>query len=251
MERFDRLRHTSASDNDLDDAFTSLSLDGKSSQSAEIKSTISSRDHLPQKQQPAHVSNELSIVLMAMRKIREAIVASSRIDAFASKVYTFIIRTTILLKHMESYHPALLYLIHRIHPIVPLPNAEYHEFLGYDILDLACRQEDLAAAYQAKCNFGYKDARIEAVLQSLIHGNWYRFWMLRELVTRHQRSLLEWAEGRVRAHALNCLGKSYLRVDKKYLEQSCQHPWEVVQQSNAQGWQLDGDAIIIRGPRKK
>ena len=251
MERFNLLKNSSASGNDIHHAFATLSLDGKSLQPAETTVTVPKNDQIPQVWQPAHMSNELPIILMAMRKIREAIVASSRMDAFASEVYKFIIRTTILLKHMESYHPALLHLIHKINPVIPLSSVEYHEFLGYYILDLACREEDLAAAYQVKCSFGYRDAKIEAVLQNLIHGNWCRFWVLREGVTTHERSLMEWAEGRIRTQAFRCLGKSYLRVDKKYLEQSLQHPWETIKEKYAQDWQLEGDSIIFRGTSRK
>ena len=57
------------------------------------------------KLKPVDAERELSVVLQAMRKIREGLVASARVDDFARRVYVFIVRATILTKHMESYHP--------------------------------------------------------------------------------------------------------------------------------------------------
>lgn len=241
------------SDNGLDDAFASLSLDGKSTQNP------ASRTGGPKGREPAEsqvgqsipMSNELSTVLMAMRKIREAIVASARTDGFALHVYKFIIRATILLNHMESYHPALLHLLHKLHPVVPLAKSEFQEFLGYYILDLACRQDGLSEAYRAKWQFRYSDARVEAVLKALAHGNWCVFWMLQKVVTIHQRSLMEKAEDRIRTQALKCIAKSYLSVDKQYLEKSMQRPWEKIEGRDGMGWQLDGDVVTIKRVKKK
>ena len=188
---------------------------------------------------------------MAMRKIREAIVASARIDVFALKVYVFVIRSTILMGHMESYHPALLHLLHNIHSVVPLVESEHHEFLGYYILDLACRQNDLAAAYRVKSYYKHRDANIEAILKALVHGNWCIFWMLEGLIESRQRRLMQWAGKGMRSHALKCLGKSYPSVDKKYLEKVVRHHWEGLREKEGLGWQLDGDVVTIRRISRK
>ena len=230
--------------NGLDDDFASLSLDGKSVQRPNAgKATLT--------QQPNSVSNRISTILMAMRKLREAIVASARIDAFTLHTYTFIIRATVLLKHMESYHPALLYLLHRIHPVVPLSKSEYNEFLGYYVLDLACRQDALAAAYQVKIDLGYRDAVIEAVLKTLIHGNWCLFWRFQNVVTMHQKSLMGWAENRIRNHTLDCFGKSYLSLTRQYLEKSVRCPWYSIKRKDGLNWQVEGDIVTIRRINKK
>src|SRR5439155_7885722 len=77
---------------------------------------------------------ELSTTLLAMRKLREGIVASQRIDDFAVRAYVYCIRVAILVKHMESYHPALRHLLRNIHPVHPLSGLELQEFVGYLIL---------------------------------------------------------------------------------------------------------------------
>lgn len=199
-----------------------------------------------QDQESKTVSHELSTILMAMRKLREAIVASVRRDAFAREVYAFIIRTTILLRHVESYQPALLYLLSRIHPVVPLSSSAFHELLGYYILDSACRQNDLNSAYDVKYRCKYRDVRIEAVLKALAHGNWPMFWFIQNSADVHQKVLMEWAEDRMRKHALNCIGKAYLVIDKTSLEGAIRKPWSEVKVQGALGWQLNGENITIR-----
>ena len=250
-ERYHQVTSGYSSHDGLDDAFSMLSLEAKSC--SETREKISPKnviaDRMSSELNP--MSNDVTIVLMAMRKIREAIVASSRIDSFASQAYRFIIRATIPLKHMESYHPALLHLLHKIQPLMPLANSEYHEFLGYHILDLACRQDNLAAAYQAKCQYKYRDAKIETVLKALAHGNWYTFWALRTVVSRREASLMEWAENRMRTHALKCLGKAYLTLDRAYLQQSVQQEWEKLEEKDGLGWQVNGDVVQIRKISRK
>ena len=191
------------------------------------------------------------MILMAMRKLREAIVASTRNDTFALRAYDFMIRATILMKHMESYYPALLHLLRNIHPVTPLTASEHHEFVGFCILDLSCRQNDLAAAYRVGCRYNYKNARVGAVLKALVHGNWYAFWKVKPLMSGLQQRLLEYGEEWMRRRSLDCLGKSYLSVDRRFLERSVQRRWEELKEKNYMDWQLEADVVIIRMIRKK
>lgn len=187
---------------------------------------------------------------MAMRKVREAIVASARKDTFALRAYAFIIRATILMRHMESYHPALLHLLRNIHPVTPLTASEHHEFVGFYILDLSCRQNDLATAYKVVCRYNYENVRVGAVLKALVHGNWYAFWKVKTLMSGYQQRLLEYGEEGMRQRALDCFGKSYLSVDRVFLERSTQRRWEELEKRNM-NWQLEGDVVTIRQIKRK
>ena len=232
----------------LYEAFASLSLNGTTlNGSTDLKHEYSeAKVHGKQPQRKSSDSKDLPVVLMAMRKIREAIVASKRKDAFALRAYIFIIRATILAKHMESYHPALLYLLNILHPIHPLTGAEHKEFVGYYILDLACRQNDLAAAYQVKCDHAYTGMNIVAFLKAVVHGDWCTFWKNHKAATKHQKCLMEWAEEGMRKRALDCLGMSYLTVDKEYLERAVQRRWKDLVEKNSVAWQLEGNVIMIK-----
>ncbi|KAL8823599.1 MAG: hypothetical protein Q9191_005708 [Dirinaria sp. TL-2023a] len=181
-----------------------------------------------------------------MRKIREAIVASARADDFARDAYVFIIRATIHAKHMESYHPALLHLLYRIHPLNPLPARVFLEFVGYYILDLACRQGDLAQAFAVRHLYYGRDEGIDAVLKALVTGDWCSFWQAKEMANANQRRLMEWADERVRKHALQCLGKAYLTAEKTYVERAAQRSWEDLKELDHVGWELSGTNVKIK-----
>lgn len=202
-------------------------------------------------QVPTEGSRESSLILIAMRKFREAIVASARKDTFALHAYAFIIRATILMRHMESYLPALLHMLRHLHPVTPLTASEHDEFVGYHILDLSCRQNDLATAYKVRCRYNHKDVRVGAVLKALVHANWYAFWKIKPLLSRHQQRLFEYGEEGMRRRALDCLGKSYLSVDKDFLERSVRREWGELKDESGINWQLEADIVIIRQIKRK
>lgn len=178
MERYTRLASPKVRADDVETAFAFLSLDGASDSGAGTATSVCDR-------QSADSEREVSTIMQAMRKLREALVASARLDPFARDVYVFIIRATIFVRHMESYHPALLHLLSRINPVVPLTATELQEFLGYYILDLACRQADLGSAFAVRFRYAYSDERVDAVLKALVHGNWFVFWRMRDEVSEY------------------------------------------------------------------
>lgn len=195
-------------------------------------------------------ANELSNVMLAMRKIREAIVASSRLDTFARRAYIFIIRAMILTKNIESYHPALTYLLHKLHPCSPMTASEEHEFVGYYILDLACRQGDLAAAYSIRNKYRYKDPRITKLLHALVHNNWCIFWEIQRLVDGYQKRLVELGDKRVTRKVVNCLNMSYLSVEKAYVEKVTGRNWEQLKKQANVVWELNEDMVIIKRAKR-
>jgi hypothetical protein len=190
---------------------------------------------------------ELATVLAALRKLREAITASARSDAFALRAYTFAIHVSILCHDWSSYLPSLLSLLNHIHPRNPLSSSSLHEFTGLLILDQACRQNDYAGARATKLAYGYKDWRVEKVLSCLVADDYVGFWRMRRAVDGYQRSVMEWADGGVRVHALKCLGRAYLSADRRFVERVTDRGWEELVEDGV-GWELsgDGEKIIIK-----
>jgi hypothetical protein len=194
-------------------------------------------------------SPELQLILSAMRKLREAIVATRRHDNFAQRAYIFIIHAALLVQSWESYVPALLYLLQEIHPRTPLPTHELNEFVHYHILDLACRLGDYHGAYAVRIVYGARDRRVDAILRALVRDDWVLFWRVRRRVDGHQRALLGFAEEGVRLHALKCLAKTYLSVGKTFVEASADKEWTDLVK-NGVGWELtEGDKVVIRRPK--
>jgi hypothetical protein len=199
-------------------------------------------------QNPAE-NKDLSTLIMAMRKLREGIVASNRVDDFATQVYVFCIRLSILLKHMESYHPAILYLLRNIHTVKPLSSIELQEFVGYLVLDLACRQQDYAQAYAVRHQYGLRDSKVDATLAALAHDNFHKFWIVKKNVDGHKAKLMEFAEEGMRTQALKCLGRTYFSIDLEYLERATNTRWQSLTADHNVGWELDGSKVVIRKPK--
>lgn len=194
-------------------------------------------------------SPELQLILSAMRKLREAIVATRRIDNFAQRAYIFIIHAALLVQAWESYVPALHYLLEEIHPRTPLSVPELNEFVDYHILDLACRLGDYHAAFCVRYQYGTRDRRVDAVLKSLVRDDWVSFWRVRRRVDGHQRALLGFAEEGVRLHALKCLAKTYFSVERVFVERSGDREWAELVKGGV-GWELvEGDRVVIRRPK--
>ncbi|RYP65079.1 hypothetical protein DL769_006443 [Monosporascus sp. CRB-8-3] len=208
---------------------------------------------------PATIPNDtkaLSDVLSALRKLREGIVASKRADAFAVQAYLFCIRLAVLVKHPESYHPALLHLLRRIRGpdggnSHVMTSIELAEAAGYLVLDTACRRGDLAEAYALRRRYGLADARVDGVLRALAHDNWVTLARLRRRVDGHRARLLEFAEERVRRHLLKCFARSYLSVDLGFLERSADRKWDALTVEDGVGWELEGDKVVIRKVRAR
>jgi hypothetical protein len=194
---------------------------------------------------------DLSTIIMAMRKLREGIVASNRVDDFSIQAYIFCIRLSILVKQMESYQPAILHLLKRMHPVQPLTKTELQEFVSYLVLDLACRQNDLAEAHATKHKWGLRDAKVDATLRALAHDNCFLFWKVKRSVDGHKAKLMEFAEDSVRRQSLKCLGRSYLSIDLPSLEQYTNTSWPSLTRDYGVGWHLEATKVIIRKPKAR
>ncbi|OAA53050.1 hypothetical protein ISF_09113 [Cordyceps fumosorosea ARSEF 2679] len=188
----------------------------------------------------------LSIIMSALRKLREGIVASNRTDDFAIQAYLFCIRLAVLAKQPESYHAAIQHLLRRIHPEQNLTLIEFQEVVAYLILDTACRRRELSEAYSLRHKYALNDKKVNDALFALAHDNFILFHRVRKAVDGHRARILEWAEPELRLHTLKCFGRAYLGVELKYLETATSSEWDDLQQNDGVGWQLDGTKVVIR-----
>ena len=194
---------------------------------------------------------ELSTILLSMRKLRESLVSTSRIDAFAVEVYVFIVRAAIFLSHPESYHPALLHLLGRLCLSNVLSVEEKKEFVAYHVLDLACRQRNLAGAYWTRSNYQLIDSDVDVILEAVVSQNWVMYWKARERMDRYKIKVTERADDLMTQRAIDCLGRSYLSVNQRYLEKSTHRSWHELRENNGVNWTLDKDTVIIKPMKRK
>lgn len=237
----------------LTSSFSSLSL---ASTSTGLGASKYAAISTPDERLPTHPLNpaatsikELETVLTALRKLREAITASARVDVFARRAYYFNIHVAILCHDWESYVPALHTLLNTLHPRHPLPAHDLKDFVGLHILDLVCRQSNYHEAHDVKIRYAYSDRRVEAVMSALVSDDWVSYWRMRRSVDGYQRAVMEWADGRVRVHALKAIGRSYLRADRRFVERSAERGWEELV-GDGVGWELvDGGVVVIQKPK--
>ncbi|KAK8252487.1 hypothetical protein HDK77DRAFT_460710 [Phyllosticta capitalensis] len=230
---------------------------GPTAQKVSTAPSKSANMSVPKNVRPSLNTIELEMVLSAMRKLREAIVASHRVDRFAQRAYIFIIHASILSRAWESYLPALLYLLQNIHENTPMTTSEFNEFAGLHILDVACRQGDLATAFRkkSKVEYGYHDptGRVDSLLKALVMDDWVTFWRLSKRVEGYQKRIMEFKEEDIRIHALKCMGRSYFTADRSFIEKCTGRSWEELVKKNGVGWELqeDGEKVVIRVPKTK
>lgn len=199
---------------------------------------------------------------MSLRKLREAILATSATTPvrFAQQVYIFSIRFSILARHPPSYFPSLRHLLDRLHSAAhPLSASELTEFYSYLILDLACRQNDMATAYaqlvHARRHHRIENVAVEQILAALTHDNWVAFWRTHKSVDGYMRAVINWAADHVTRQALKAIGRTYRSVNEKWLVETCtgdeedRWTWEEFAEKQQLGWQKSGDSVIIRKTR--
>lgn len=119
------------------------------------------------------------------------------------------------------------------------------------ILDLACRQHDLAQAYEVRNRYTVKDAKIDGVLKSLTHDDYWLFWKVKGSVDGYKVKLMEWAEEGVRKQALKCLGRAYFGMEMGSLETYAGEKWDVLVREYGVGWIREGEKVVIRKPKTK
>ncbi|KAI5287524.1 hypothetical protein KEM54_005926 [Ascosphaera aggregata] len=205
-------------------------------------------------------SKELSILLLSLRKLREAILAtgSKTNVVFARRVNNFCIRTGLLARHPPSYYPPLKRMIQQFESKPgSLDRSEVKEFVTYMILDYACRQDDLQAAVALRASskeaIDYQDTIVDDVIRALTHGNWILFWRTRTHADGYSKALIDWAADGVRRRALKAVGRSYLQVPVGYIVETCageKDSWERLAEKEQLGWRREGDTILIKVKRK-
>jgi hypothetical protein len=185
-------------------------------------------------------------VLFAMRKLREAIVATRRTDQFSSEALCFMVRAGIMAYSIETYQPTLVHLLHTLHPKRALSAADMVEFTVYYVLDLACRQGSLNEAFRVLIASSVLDkARLQKLLNALAAGNWARFWRAQRGLSTMERIISTYASDNIRANVVLCLQKSYFTVPQAFVERCLSEEWPEVCKRCAT-WQLEGNSVVVR-----
>lgn len=196
-------------------------------------------------------NGELSSILLCMRKLREGIVASRRVDKFAVEVFMQHIRAAILVQQRDNYHPALLHLLYTLHPALPLQPLDTQEFASYHMLHAAAAEEDYGSALAIKHEFGITDRRATQAVAALIHGNYWSYRAARNRVDQYVGRLMDYAEDRMRRLMLKCMGATYHSIDLAHLEIVAGMAWKRLQEDYSVGWELESITGTVTIKRSK
>lgn len=207
-----------------------------------------------------HTANELSMILTALRKLREGILATSGTTAsplFSQRVHIFNVRLAILALHPESYHASLRYLLGKLHSQDhPLPQTELREMTSLLILDTALRLGDIMEAYRirirARVAFKFVNKDLDQILLAVVRNDWPLFWRMRNRVDGYMRAIMHWHLDSIRKTTLKTIGKSYLKCGIEWIIQSTtgsEMDWDELVAKEDIGWLRDGDIAIIRKPK--
>lgn len=207
-------------------------------------------------------AEELSTILMSLRKLREGVLATSASASslvFSQRVHVFNIRLAILALHPESYHASLRYLLRVLHTKEhPLPSTELREMLSFLILDTALRLGEVNEAYairfQARRHLNYRDLDVDRILRAVSQGDWPLFWKIRNRVDGYVRAILHYKLDSLRKTVLKTIGKSYMRCNVDWILNNAsggEMTWEELTEKEEIGWVKAGNTVVIRKPKVK
>jgi len=232
--------------------------------------TVTSSSPKPRTQSVDPVTAQKQTFLHSLRSLREALLSTYRLDAFAVEVYSFTARVAILLQHKESYLPSLLHLLRNIHPNRPLPDEHLAEFAAYYVLHLACVLGELNEAYLIRHEFrnngGTEESNpqvkscwsnVDVILRSLVRNDYWSWSRIRQNVGLHSRRLMDMGEDLIRKRAVACLSKAYFELQRVWLEDVVGMSWVEFQrryiEGRVEGWGVseNGEKVLTRSRRKR
>ena len=239
----------------LSEAFSRVSVSDKSDLANSIPGKKTSHTQPPESS-GTFKPPSIHAILFSLRKLREGIVASHRSDSFALRAFHFVINFSILHHAPESYHPSILSLLGN-RSLLKLMNKEARrEMAGYLVLDLACRQEDLTAAYQAASHYGllfnnHRSNPVRNALRCIVKGDFWTYFAMKAHLDRYHRVLISYADERMTKLAVNCLSRAYLKVDREFVKGATGSGWEVLKLQQGLAWEEDGRVLVIKKAKVK
>ena len=253
----------------------SESYDGGNGEVTELQTTLQALHLAPETNDQA----QFDVLLQAMRKVREALVATRRTDGFARRVYLYIVRVAVSLPEYEAYHPVLLLVFRTPRLLEVFSDDEREELARYSVLDLAGRQDAIREAWEfawrrglfkrrlqppdraVKTSNPHNDDRntiLKQVLRSAVRNNLLEFHAKRQLLLPGEQKLLEPLERRLTKNASACLTRAYFAVDLDFAERVLNHRFSAdspkrdwASATHTQGWKLEDERVVFRTPKAK
>ncbi|KAK9374632.1 uncharacterized protein V1513DRAFT_445498 [Lipomyces chichibuensis] len=194
----------------------------------------------------------LDHVVLGLRKLREAVIASGPPTLFAKKVLLFSVRVTVLLGHYQSYLPAMKRLLDDVHPVIPLSVAERYEIGGLYVLHLVHFSNDMTAAYDAMQHYDlFNDLALRQVLRAWADVD-YVLWRRRYDAEPDsgRRRIMAFGDRMMAIETLKRLGTAYFFMQKDEIEKFTGRQWTDCVEKLGCGWRLEETGRVVMRERK-
>lgn len=203
-------------------------------------------------QSSPEVKQQVSRCMSSLRKLREGIISSGRLDDFAIEVFETTVRYAILHNHSETYFPAMQYLQKTLYSRrsrgkscrKELGQAKIGELLALHMCSINEYHEALEIGQAAK-QLG--DWDVTELIRTLMRGNWRKFRELRRHADLLQVHFLDKIAQDFSQSTLARVGAAYLVVDATWLSECCGEQWK--EELRERGWKLDHSRVLIKQPR--
>ncbi|KAK9381814.1 uncharacterized protein V2V93DRAFT_367934 [Kockiozyma suomiensis] len=225
--------------------------------SARVQATDTSFDGLNSRDAKDEAERRMALdqVVLGLRKLREAILASGPPTAFGKSVFLFTVRVTVPIGHYESYVPAMKCLLDVISQTQPLTKAERHEIGALYLLHLTHFSNNMSEAFEAMQKYGLAD---DLTLRQTLQAWWdrdYVLWRRRFVKEKDpaRRKLMEYGDRTMALEALKRVGAAYFFMKREELEKITGWPWTRCVDELGCGWRHEQDSslIVIRERKKK
>ncbi|CCJ31100.1 unnamed protein product [Pneumocystis jirovecii] len=201
-----------------------------------LEETFSSLTVVDSELQPANQEH----CLYMFRQLREGLRASQRVDAFARTVYEMSARVGIYMNHVETYFPALQYLMDVMYP-EQLQSFANNQLVTCYLLYLVCVLGNLHKLYEAllRWKLDIQDLPFQ-VARIIIENNYVAWLKLRNSLPWLYQRLIDQSRRMMQERCTRVVGAAYYIVPKQWAEK---YVGPVLAITN---WAVDDDVVVVR-----
>ncbi|KAG5439629.1 hypothetical protein PCK2_000763 [Pneumocystis canis] len=173
-------------------------------------------------------------------QLRESIRASRRLDAFTCEVYETSIRVGIYMNHVESYLPAMQYLIDVVYPAL-LRSFSGNPLVTCYLLYLACGISDLHELYEVKRRLQIHSQDLSfRIARMMVENNYVGWWRLRNQVSWLYRRMIDQGRASMQERCVRVISAAYYKISRQWVESYIENVSETT------NWIVDGDQVYPR-----
>lgn len=187
--------------------------------------------------------------LSSLRKLREGVVASGRKDVFAIDVFERTVRYAVVANHVESYVPAMRYLITTLYPETRRKIHTGRAVLESLYLLHLLSTEDYLEFMNERATLDRRHCVADNILRAHVQGNWIALERLKQKITFLESKMLAQNFAKLADQAVSTIEAAYLAVDSSWLQRASGDQWKARMKNNSK-WSIEGTRLTFKRPGK-